>query len=72
MNGYFKILPTGQSRHSLEMYEVTANGPKVISKGDKNVDYAEKEIDVRYMPYSSLPRIYGKNNSSVLTWLYNN
>ena len=72
VNGYFKILPTGQSRHSLEMYEVTANGPKVISKGDKNVDYAEKEIDVRYMPYSSLPRIYGKNNSSVLSWLYNN
>ncbi len=72
VNGYFKILPTGQSRHSLEMYEITSNGPRVISKGDKNIDYAEKEIDIRYMPYSSLPKIYGKNNSEVLTWLYNN
>ena len=72
VNGYFKILPTGQSRHSLEMYEVTSNGPKVISKGDKNIDYTENEIDIRYVPYSSLPKIYGKNTSDVLTWLYNN
>ena len=72
VNGYFKILPTGQSRHSLEIYEVTANGPKVVSKGDKNIDYFENEIDIRYVPYSSLPKIYGKNTSDVLTWLYNN
>ncbi len=72
VNGYFKILPTGQSRHSLEIYEVTANGPKVVSKGDKNIDYTESDLDIRYVPYSSLPKIYGKNTSDVLSWLYNN
>ena len=72
VNGYFKILPTGQSRHSLDMYEITSEGPKVVLKGDKNVEYDESKIDIRYIPYEALPTIYGKNNSEVLKWLYNN
>ncbi len=72
VNGYFKILPTGQSRHSLDMYEVTSNGPQIVSKGDKNVEYIESNIDIRYIPYDDLPTFYGKNNSEVLEWLYNN
>lgn len=73
VNGYFKILPTGQSRHSLDMFEVTKDGPKVISKADnKAADYTEKELDIRYIPYEQLPHFYGKNNSEVLSWLYNN
>ena len=72
VNGYFKILPTGESRHSLEMYEVTPNGPKVVSKGDKNVDYPENQMDIRYIPYDSLPEFLGKKNDDVLQWLYNN
>ena len=65
-------MPTGQSRHSLDIYEVTSNGPKSISKGGKSVDYDEQEVDVRYIPYESLPKLYGKNNADVLQWLYNN
>ena len=72
VNGYFKILPTGQSRHSLEVYEVSASGPKIVSKGSKDVEYIENHIDIRYIPYDSLPRFYGKNNSEILEWLYNN
>ncbi len=73
VNGYFKILPTGQSRHSLDILEVTKDGPKIISKADnKSVDYTEKEMDIRYMPYEQLPQFYGKNSSEVLSWLYNN
>lgn len=73
VNGYFKILPTGQSRHSLDILEVTKDGPKVISKADnKRGDYTEKEMDIRYIPYEQLPRFYGKNSSEVLSWLYNN
>ncbi len=73
VNGYFKILPTGQSRHSLDILEVTKDGPKIISKADNRVaDYTQKEMDIRYMPYEQLPRFYGKNSSEVLSWLYNN
>ena len=72
VNGFFKVLPTGQSRHSLDMYKVTSKGAKVIEKANKDVDYEENEIDIRYIPYDALPEFYGKNNSEVLKWLYNN
>ncbi len=73
VNGYFKILPTGQSYHSLEMVEVTKDGPIVVSKADnKDSDYIESEIDIRYVPYENLPKFYGKSSSEVLKWLYNN
>lgn len=73
VNGYFKILPTGASLHSLEMLEVTENGPKVVEKANKQLtDYTQNEIDVRYIPYENLPKIYGKNSADVLGWLYNN
>ncbi len=73
VNGYFKILPTGQSRHNLDMLEVTKDGPTVVSKADKrSADFTEEEIDIRYIPYDRLPKIYGKNSSEVLSWLYNN
>lgn len=73
VNGYFKILPTGESVHSLDMLEVTADGPKIISSsnGQKN-NYTESEFDIRYIPYEKLPKIYGKNSSDVLGWMYNN
>ena len=73
VNGFFKILPTGQSFHSLEMMEVTKDGPKVVSPADKEgANYAENEIDIRYIPYEKLPKFYGKSSSEVLRWLYNN
>ena len=73
VNGYFKILPTGASLHSLEMLEVTENGPRVVEKATKQLtDYTKNEIDVRYIPYESLPKIYGKSSTEVLGWLYNN
>ena len=73
VNGYFKILPTGQSRHSLEMLEVTRDGPIMISPADKRlVDRDTEETDVRYITYEQLPRFYGKNSSEVLNWLNNN
>ncbi|MBR5154593.1 MAG: penicillin-binding protein activator [Alphaproteobacteria bacterium] len=72
VNGYFKVLPTGQSWHSLEVYEITSNGPKVVAQGEKNAEYVENEFDVRYISYDALPKVYGKNNSEVLKWLYNN
>lgn len=72
VNGYFKILPTGQSRHSLDMLEVTKDGPKVISKADKKSTDFTEEVDIRYISYDRLPKIYGKNSSEVLSWLYNN
>lgn len=73
VNGYFKILPTGTSLHSLEILEVTENGPKVVEKSNKQLeDYTKNEVDVRYIPYESLPKIYGKSSTEVLGWLYNN
>ena len=73
VNGYFKILPTGQSRHSLEMLEITKEGPKVVSPADKKTtDYQEREIDIRYMSYDTLPKFYGKSSAEVLNWLANN
>lgn len=74
VNGFFKILPTGQSSHNLDMLEVTKDGPRIISKaGSKNnADYSANEIDIRYLPYEKLPQFYGKSSSEVLTWLYNN
>ena len=73
VNGFFKILPTGQSRHSLEMLEITKDGPQVISPADKKqADYPESELDIRYISYERLPKFYGKNSSEVLNWLNNN
>lgn len=73
VNGFFKILPTGQSYHSLEMLEVTKDGPKVVSPADKkNTSYLDEEMDVRYISYDSFPKFYGKNSSEVLNWLNNN
>lgn len=73
VNGYFKILPTGQSYHSLEVLEVTKDGPKVVSSPNRqNANYVENEMDIRYIPYDELPRFYGKNSSEVISWLYNN
>lgn len=73
VNGYFKILPTGQSRHSLEMLEITRDGPKVISPADKRTtDYQEPEMDIRYISYDDLPKFYGKSSTEVLSWLSNN
>ena len=72
VNGDFKILPTGQSRYSLDIYEITANGPMVVSKGQKEETHLENEVDIRYIPYDELPEIYGKNKAEVLKWLYNN
>ena len=73
INGYFRILPTGQSRHNLEIMEVTKDGAKVIAKSpSKAQDYIENEIDIRYVSYEKLPEFYGKSSSEVLNWLYNN
>ena len=72
VNGFFKILPTGASIHSLDMLEVTAEGPKVISNKASRSNYTESEFDIRYVPYEKLPKIYGKNSSDVLGWMYNN
>ncbi len=73
VNGFFKILPTGQSRHSLEMLEITKDGPRVVAKTDgKGADYTESEMDIRYVPYEKLPKFYGKSSSEVLKWLYDN
>lgn len=72
VNGFFKIMPTGQSNHSLEVFEVTKDGPKVVSKSSRSKNTIENEVDIRYIPYSKLPKIYGKDSSIVLSWLYNN
>ncbi|MBO5038662.1 MAG: penicillin-binding protein activator [Alphaproteobacteria bacterium] len=73
VNGFFKILPTGQSFHSLEMLEITKDGTKVVSPASrKNADFAMQEVDIRYIPYDNLPKFYGKSSSEVLSWLYNN
>ena len=73
VNGYFKVLPTGQSRHSLEMLEITKDGPKVISPANKKTtDYEAQEFDIRYMSYDDLPKFYGKSSTEVLNWLSNN
>lgn len=73
VNGYFRILPTGQTYHSLDVLEVTKDGPKVVSAAsNKNTNYIENEMDIRYIPYDKLPKFYGKNSSDVLNWLYNN
>ena len=73
VNGRFKILPTGPSIHNLDVLEVTENGPKVVEKANKQlIDYTKNEVDVRYIPYESLPKIYGKSSTEVLGWLYNN
>lgn len=73
INGFFKILPTGQSFHSLEMLEVTKDGTTVVSPADKKApNYAESEIDIRYLAYERLPKFYGKSSSEVISWLYNN
>lgn len=73
VNGYFRILPTGQSYHGLDVWEVTKDGPKVVSSADKkDTRYIENEMDIRYIPYEKLPKFYGKNSSEVLGWLYNN
>jgi hypothetical protein len=73
VNGFFKILPTGSSVHSLDMLEITTDGPKVVEKADnKKIDVTTNDVDVRYIPYEKLPKFYGKNSSEVLSWLYNN
>lgn len=73
VNGFFRILPTGQSRHSLEMLEVTRDGPRVISPADKRLaDSATEDIDIRYLTYDQLPKFYGKSSTEVLNWLNNN
>ena len=72
VNGYFKIMPTGEARHNLEIYEVTSKGSNIISKEKEDMDYIGSEMDIRYIPYDSLPKFYGKNNDDVLQWLYNN
>ncbi len=73
VNGFFKILPTGSSVHSLDMLEITTEGPKVVEKADnKKIDVTTNDVDVRYIPYEKLPKFYGKNSSEVLSWLYNN
>lgn len=73
VNGYFRILPTGQSYHGLDVWEVTKDGPKVVSSASKrDTGYIENEMDIRYIPYEKLPKVYGKNSSEVLGWLYNN
>ena len=73
VNGYFKILPTGQARHSLEMLEVTKSGPQVVSPADKKTaDFVDNEMDIRYITYDNLPKFYGKDSSEVLNWLNNN
>ncbi len=73
VNGFFKILPTGQSRHSLEILEVTKDGPRVLVPASRRTtEYANDEMDIRYINYDNLPRFYGKNSSEVLNWLNNN
>lgn len=73
VNGYFRILPTGQSYHSLDVLEITKDGPKVVSSAERqNGNYVENEMDIRYISYEKLPQFYGKNSSEVISWLYNN
>lgn len=73
VNGYFRILPTGQSYHGLDIWEVTKDGPKMVSlAGKQEAKYIENEMDVRYIPYDKLPQFFGKNSSEILSWLYNN
>lgn len=73
VNGLFKIQETGQSRHSLEMLEITKEGPKVVSAADKRLnEIPADDIDIRYMTFDQLPTFYGKSSTEVLSWLNNN
>lgn len=73
VNGLFKILPTGQSKHSLEMLEVTKDGPQVVSAADKRLsETPANDVDIRYMTYEQMPKFYGKSSAEVLSWLNNN
>lgn len=73
VNGLFKILPTGQSRHSLEMLEISQDGPQVVSAADKRLNETPAEdMDIRYITYEQMPTFYGKSSEEVLSWLNNN
>ena len=59
INGAFRIMDDGTNRHALNIMEVTAEGPKVISQAAKKFDTVEKNNFSNYV--QPMPKIYGKN-----------
>lgn len=59
INGAFRIMDDGTNRHALNIMEVTAEGPKVISQAAKKFDTDEKNNFSNYV--QPMPKIYGKN-----------
>lgn len=71
INGTFRIFPDGTNRHSLDIVEVTAGGPKVVSPAAKSFDNAVTAVSVSDTGYVGTPRIFGKDSAVVMSKLTN-
>lgn len=68
INGTFRIFSDGTNQHSLDILEVTKDGPKIVNTASKTFDtlptaYTYKEY------LSELPQIYGKDANTAYTLL---
>ena len=59
INGAFRILKDGTNEHSLDVVEVTQNGPKVVSKAPEK--FSDDTEFNTFVNINSFPKVFGKD-----------
>ncbi|MBE6451641.1 MAG: penicillin-binding protein activator [Alphaproteobacteria bacterium] len=70
INGAFRILKNGTNEHSLDVVEVTQNGPKVVSKAPEN--FSDTTYDEYMLHTASFPLVFGKDEAVVKEYILGN
>lgn len=70
INGAFRILKDGTNEHSLDIVEVTQEGPKVVDKSLGKFENAELEYTGAEVYPTEFPLIFGKDENVVREYVY--
>ncbi|MBQ7303791.1 MAG: penicillin-binding protein activator [Alphaproteobacteria bacterium] len=70
INGAFRILKDGTNEHSMDIVEVTQDGPKIVDKALGKFNEAQIDnVNVDIYPIE-FPKIFGKDETEVKEYIY--
>lgn len=69
INGAFRILKDGSNEHSLDIVEVTQDGPKIIDKAPDKFENSQLEYAIDNTFIGEFPKILGKDEKVVREYI---
>lgn len=69
INGAFRILKNGTNEHSLDVVEVTQEGPKIVDKAPAKFEDLDVEQNTFYVYGNDFPKVFGKDEIYVKEYI---